>query len=74
MSDTLHIVCVTCKTCVHVGQGGYAPPTRAYLYGSEEAQAEFTKFYDDHMDHDLRFGGMDVVEKFEAWGDEDDDG
>lgn len=73
MSDTLHIICATCKKTLHVGQGGYAAPARAYLYEGEKYREKFRTFYDEHMDHDMRFGGMNVVEKHEAWDDDDDD-
>ena len=72
MSDTLHIICADCKKAVWVGQAGYKAPARAYLYDGDDPREQFRAFYDEHMTHDLRFGGMDVVEKLDALGDDDE--
>lgn len=77
MSDTIHLACVTCKTYLWVGQGGYRAPAKAYLYGTDEAKEKFTEFYDVHMAHDVRLVGMDAMHKlaheWTEFGDDDEE-
>lgn len=63
MSDTLHLACVTCRVQLWIGQGGYSAPAKAFLYGTDEAKAQFAAFYDGHMGHDVRLTNVEGLYK-----------
>lgn len=53
MSQTFHFVCEDCKAELWVGQGW--KPDRVYLYTTEHAVADLTRFVFKHERHQLRF-------------------
>ena len=75
MSQTLEVLCETCRTRLRVGQKGPteegSPPTkrnasRPWALYDMRGRRSLHNFIDDHMEHDVRFvvadaTGVDIV-------------
>jgi hypothetical protein len=69
MADTIHLICIDCKQTLWVGQGGYEPPAKAYLYETNESRDSFRRFYDAHFDHDIRLAGTALCDRLDRHDD-----
>lgn len=69
MSDSLHLVCKTCRTYLWYGQFPYGQPERAYVYTTEAAAKDLAVFSCQHMGHDLAVMNDQSFELFDD-GDE----
>lgn len=53
MSDTITVICRSCREKLWIGQFPYRKPERAYIYTLTEHAQRQARFYMKHRGHDL---------------------
>lgn len=67
MSQTLNICCLDCKEHLWIGQRRPGKPETAYVYFTDEAQANLNRFVRRHVGHQVKIVDDNGFEELNAY-------